>query len=118
METYINADMAAELSLQGKTERVTVNVLNGQIKTFNTRPVEVQFESIWGTVRTNVTVVTANQVTGDMEAVNWNKYKANWPELKTIDFQFTTMRPRVVILIGLDCADIHHAVEEVRGTPG
>ena len=31
-KTYINSDVAAELGLQGKTERVTVNVLNGQIK--------------------------------------------------------------------------------------
>ena len=117
-KNYINADMAAELSLQGKTERVTVNVLNGQIKTFNTRPVEVQLESIWGNVRINVTAFTANQVTGDMEAVNWNEYKANWPHLKTIDFLFTAMRPHIVILIGLDFADMHHAVEEVRGRAG
>ena len=32
--TYINSDVAAELGLQGKTERVTVNVLNGQINIF------------------------------------------------------------------------------------
>ena len=31
-KTYINSYVAAELGLQGKTERVTVNVLNGQIK--------------------------------------------------------------------------------------
>ena len=28
-KSYINADVAAELGLQGKTEQVTVNVLNG-----------------------------------------------------------------------------------------
>ena len=117
-KTYINSDVAAELGLQGKTERVTVNVLNGQIKTFNTRPIEVQLESLCGNVRTNVTAFTADQVTGDMEAVNWNKYKRNWPHLKNIVFPYTNMRPRVDVLIGLDCADLHHAVEEVRGRPG
>ena len=117
-KTYINSDVAAELGLQGKTEGVTVNVLNGQIKTFNTRPIEVLLESLCGNVRTNVTAFTADQVTGDMEAVNWNKYKRNWPHLKNIVFPYTNMRPRVDVLIGLDCADLHHAVGEVRGRPG
>ena len=53
-----------------------------------------------------------------MEAVNWKKYKRKWPHLKKIDFPCTTMRPRVDVLIGLDCADLQHAVEEVRGNPG
>ena len=117
-KTYINSDVAAELGFQGKTERVTVNVLNGLIKTYNTRPIEVRLESLCGNVRTNVTAFTADQVTGDMETVNWNKYKRNWPNLKNIVFPYTNMRPRVYVLIGLDCADLHHAVEEVRGRPG
>ena len=33
-KSYINADVAAELGLQGKTEKVMVNVLNGQVETF------------------------------------------------------------------------------------
>ena len=98
-KTYINSDVAAELGLHGKTECVTVNVLNGQIKTFNTRPIEVLLESLCGNVRTNVTAFTADQVTGDIEAVNRNKYKRNWPHLKNIDFPCTTMRPRVDVLI-------------------
>ena len=117
-KTYINADVAAELGLQGKTERVTVNVLNGQIKTFNTRPVEVQLESLQSHARTKVTAFTANHVTGDMEAVDWNKYKRIWPHLKDIEFPCTAKRPRVDVLIGLDCAELHHAIEEVRGRPG
>ena len=30
-QTYINADVAAQLGLQGKLQQVTVKVLNGQI---------------------------------------------------------------------------------------
>ena len=41
-KTYINADVAAELGLKGKTEQVTVNVLNGQVETFETRPVNFE----------------------------------------------------------------------------
>ena len=33
-KTYVNADVAAELGLQGRTEKVTVNVLTGQVETF------------------------------------------------------------------------------------
>ncbi|MCG8076809.1 MAG: DUF1759 domain-containing protein, partial [Candidatus Thiodiazotropha taylori] len=119
-KTYINTDVAAELGLQGKTESVKVNVLNGQIKTFNTSPVDIELESLSGDASVNVTAFTANRVTGDMEAVNWNKYKDRWPHLKNIqfDFQCTSTRPIVDLLIGLDCADLHHAIKEVRGRPG
>ena len=58
-KTYINADVAAELGLQGKTERVTNNVLNGQVETFKTRPVDVQLESLIGDVKLQVTAYTA-----------------------------------------------------------
>ena len=33
-KTYLNADVAAELGLQGDPQSVTVNVLNGQTETF------------------------------------------------------------------------------------
>ncbi|CAG2211556.1 unnamed protein product [Mytilus edulis] len=37
-KTYINADVAAELGLQGQVQKVTVNVLNDNIETFETMP--------------------------------------------------------------------------------
>ena len=58
-KSYINADVAAELGLQGKTERVTVNVLNGQVETFKTRLVDVQLESLIGDVKLQVTAYTS-----------------------------------------------------------
>ena len=42
--TYLNADVAAELGLQGHPQSVTVNVLNGQTETFETLPVVVELE--------------------------------------------------------------------------
>ena len=60
-KTYINADVAAELGLQGKTERVTVYVLNGQVETFETRPVDVQLESLIGDVKLQDTEYTAKE---------------------------------------------------------
>ena len=41
-KTYINTDMTNELSLKGKTEKVTVHVLNGQLETFETMPVNFE----------------------------------------------------------------------------
>ena len=40
-KTYINADVADKLDLQGRIENLTVSVLNGQDETFETRPVNV-----------------------------------------------------------------------------
>ena len=46
-KTYINADVAAEIDLQGEL-KVNVNVLNGQLKSFETTPVECMIESLDG----------------------------------------------------------------------
>ena len=117
-KTYINADVAAELGLQGKTERVTVNVLNGQVETFETRPVDVQLESLIGDVKLQVTAYTATRVTGTMSAFDWTEYTQRWAHLQHINFPRVEKRPVVDVLIGLDCADLHCALQEVRGRPG
>lgn len=74
-KTYVNADVAAEQGLQGRTERVTVNVLNGQAETFDTKPVNAELKSITGSVSMVVNAYTVNRVTGNMNVVDWNKYK-------------------------------------------
>ena len=61
-ETYINADVAAELGLKGKTEKVTVNVLNGHVETFETRPVDLELQSLNGNVSIKVLAFTANSM--------------------------------------------------------
>ncbi|CAB4021266.1 Hypothetical predicted protein, partial [Paramuricea clavata] len=45
-QTYINTDVAAELGLHGKFQKATVNVLNGQMETFVTMPVEFELKSL------------------------------------------------------------------------
>ena len=40
--TYLNSDVAAQLSPQGHCQIVTGNVLNGRIETFRTMPVELE----------------------------------------------------------------------------
>ena len=117
-KTYVNADVAAELGLQGRTEKVTVNVLNGQAESFNTKPVSVELKSVTGSLSLIVNAYTVDRVTGNMHVVDWNKYKKQWPHLRNIDFPSSTRRPIVDMLIGLDCADLLYAIEEVRGRPG
>lgn len=53
-----------------------------------------------------------------MPVVDWNKFKKQWPHLKNIDFLSSPKRPIVDMLIGLECADLLYAIEEVRGRPG
>ena len=117
-KTYVNADVAAELGLQGRTERVKVNVLNGQIETFETKPVDVTLQSVAGNVSMKINAYTVNQVTGNMPVVDWNRYKQQWPNLRNIDFPSPSRRSIVDVLIGLDCADLLYSIEERRGRPG
>ena len=70
-KTYINADVDAELGLQGRSQKVTVNVLNGQTETFEIMPVKVELESLDGSVKTAINAFTAERVTGNMKAINW-----------------------------------------------
>jgi hypothetical protein len=114
-KTYINADVAAELGLQGNLQRTNVNVLNGQIETFLTMPVEFKLESLDGKVNTTMKAYTTEKVTGDMKVVNWNQYATKWSHLKDIEFPVIASKPFVDILIGLDYADLHYSVKDVRG---
>ena len=117
-KTYLNADVAAELWLQGRTEQVIVNVLNGQIETFETKLVSFKLLSVDRKVSMNVTAYTANRVTGYMPVIHWNEYSSKWPYLRKIDFPLPANKLVVDIPIGLDCLDFHCAIEEVSCRPG
>ena len=117
-KTYVNADVAAKLGLTGQSEQVTVNVLNGQARTFESKPVNIELKSVKGDVRMKVSAYTTTWVTGNMAVADWNSYKIRWPHLRNIDFPRSETRPMVDILIGLDCADLHCALQEVRGRAG
>ena len=86
-KTYLNADVAAELGLQGHPESVTVNVLNEQTETFETTPVEVDFESLDGNVKNTINAFTVERVTGNMKVIDWGKYTTKCTHLKGYSFQ-------------------------------
>ena len=54
---------------------MTVNVLNGQVETFETKPIKVELMSITGNVSIMVSACTVDRVMGNMPVVEWNKSK-------------------------------------------
>ena len=52
-----------------------VNILNNQVKTFETLLVEFNLESVNGKIKERVFAYTADRVTGNMKPINWKKYK-------------------------------------------
>ena len=99
-KTYLNTDVATELGLNGRTEDVRVNVLNGQVETFASQSVSFELQSVDRAINFNVTAYTASRVTGDMHVVNWNEYSSKWPYLRRIQLPLPAKKPTVDILIG------------------
>ena len=104
--------------MQGELKRVNVSVLNGQLKSFETTPVECIIESLDGKTSLKVTALTTGKVTGSMRAIDWTTCAKEWPHLRNIEFYKLGPRPIVDMLIGLDCADLHFSLQDVRGEPG
>ena len=117
-KTYINADVASELGLQGISRKVTVNVLIGQTETVETMPVDVELESLDGSVSKTVSAFTTERVTGNLEAIDWRKHANKWPHLRGIQFPKPGPHPLVDILIGVDHVDLHYSFKDVKGRPG
>lgn len=117
-KTYLNADVAAELGLHGDLQPFSVNVINGQVESFDTMPVKFKLKSINGNSSTEVTALTTTNVTGDLQVVDWNKYANKWQHLRGIKFPDVGRKPTVDILIGLDYPGLHYSYKEIRGRPG
>ena len=117
-KSYINADVAAQLGVQGQTQKIKVNVLNGEIETFETMPVNVGLESLNGQINMNIDVLTATNVTGNLKAIDWNRYSDKWSHLKGIRFPTLGQKQKVDLLIGVDYANLHMSYTEVCGNPG
>ena len=110
--------VAAEMGLQGELKKVIVSVLNGQLKSFETTPVECTIESLDGKTSLKVTALTTVKVKGNMRAMDWTTCADEWPHLRNIKFHKLGPRPIVDMLIGLDCADLHFSLQDIRGEPG
>jgi hypothetical protein len=117
-KTYTNADVAAELGFHGQVKKVIVNVLNDNVESFETMPIEVGLESLKGQTDKTITAFATNRVTGNMKPINWKQHARKWGYLTGIQFPNLGQRPTVDVLIGLDYSDLHYSHRDVRGKPG
>ena len=62
-KTYVNSDVPAKLGLNGKSQKVKVNVLNGHVETLDTTPIEVILQSTNGKVNMKISAFTTERVT-------------------------------------------------------
>ena len=95
-----------------------VNVLNGQTETFETTPIDVEIESLDGTVTKTVRAFTTEKVTGTLEAIDWGRYAHNWPHLRGIQFPEPGPHPLADILIAVGQIDLNYSFKEVKSRPG
>ena len=80
-KTYINCDVAAELGLQGPLETITVSTMNGNVKSYQTMPVECELLSCDGKSKQCTSAYTTNKVTGNMRPIEWRVNEKQWPHL-------------------------------------
>ena len=96
-----------------------MNVLNGRVEAFETMPVEPEVESVDGHFTINISALTIERVTGNLRIIDCRKESNKWKCLQGIAFpKQSTACPIVVILIGIDCLDLHYSYEDVQGFPG
>ena len=118
-KTYIYADLAAHLGLRGEPKPMSVAVLNGEVMTFHSTPVEFTLTSVSGDVTvSNMQAETLNEVAGNFRPVNWKRRQRNWTHLSHISFPSFGPRPVVALLTGLDHSDLHRSIQDIAGEPG
>ena len=100
--SYLNADVAAELGVQGALTKVSVGVLNGQVETFETKPVTVGLQSLSGNICRTIEALTTVRVTGSLQVVDWKRHRHRWPHLQGISFPSVSTKPHIDLLLGAD----------------
>ena len=117
-QTYLNADIAAKLSLHGEIHKSQVSVINGTVATFETAPAEIRLRSMNGQVNTVIEASTINDVTDDLKTVNWKAINRNWNHLRGVNFPQVNSRNKIDMLIVVDYPDFHFTLKDIRGKPG
>ena len=69
--TYINCDVAEELELQGPLETVSISIMNGNVKTYQTMPVARELLSCGGTLKHYILGYTTYKTTLNMNPTEW-----------------------------------------------
>ena len=106
-------DVAAKLRLKGAVKQFQVNVLNGHSKTLETMPVQIELESLNDNTKFKINAYAVNGVTGN-RVINWKSLTKTWKHLIHKPFPNIGPRPVMYILIGIDYAELHCSLEEIR----
>ena len=116
--SYVNEEVARALGLSATYEKVTVNVLNEDVETFDSMPVSLILESCDGNVKVPCKALTCpRRLTGSYKIVDWQKYQDRWPHLSVCKFSDPAAGQIVDVLIGQDQIDLHFSNCDVRGNP-
>ena len=106
-ESFLNEQVAGVLGLQEPYQTVKVHVLNNEVETFQSMPVNIMIESVDGQYSKDICVKTCPQnVTGTYKVDYWSQSKSNWPHLQRCDFAKPAKDGLVDLLIGVDNADL------------
>ena len=115
----MNEEVAGALGLSVPYQPVAVQVLNDNVETFDSMPVDVSLESCDGNVDVQFSVFTCpRQITGKYSVVDWRRRQKRWPHLQVCNFPEATADSIVDVLIGQDHIDLHYSRCDVKGHPG
>ena len=110
---FLNSGIADALHLpREETTNIFVNVLNGNTETFQTSIVDFEILSADRSACFPMSAYTADNVTADLHAVDWNSYKDKFHHLKDIHLP-QPYDARIDLLIGIDQIDLHQAIREI-----
>ena len=112
-ETFLNEEIAGVLGLKERYQTVKVNVLNNEVETFQSMPLEVTIESLDGEFCKDIKVKTCpKRVTGDYKVENWRQSEDRWVHLRECDFAEPAQDGYVDLLIGVDNAELMYVVRK------
>ena len=114
--SLINEDISDWLGLIGEPVSLNVRLLNDQTASLRSQSVQFGLKSCDGRVKKTVTAQTMKRII-DMHAVNWVVEK-KWPHLININFPLLGRHPIIDMLLGMDLADLHCLLKEVKRNPG
>jgi hypothetical protein len=107
------------LGIQEPFQTVKVHVLNNEIETFQSMPVNVTIESVDGQFSKSIDIKTCpRKVTGNYKMEDWRESKKNWDHLKECDFPEPAGDRYVDLLIGVDNTELHFSRVDIRGEAG
>ena len=68
-------------------------------------------------IKVKVNAYKVSRVPGDMRVIHWRQLTKKWKHLRHRPFPSIDLRPVVDISIGIDNAELHCALEEIKGDP-